>query len=202
VAFDNFKTSLSFTGSFTSPDSIQMIESTFQKKTVNKNQIGKDSLMWEENSVFNFKFETEDGSNNPPKVLQIQTDQLKNKLKFFESGKDSLNDLHLIIEQNIEKVAKKSELVNLVLYELLSEERNIKNRIDPKELENMLAAEFLNKGIDIDFDFGVLDEQKGQLVFQNTINDHPLLQSDLRVNLFHNDIIGTSNFLMVHFPEE
>jgi len=202
VTFDNFKTSLSFTGSFTNPDSIQMIESTFQKKTVNKNQIGKDSLMWEENSVFSFKFETEDGSNNPPKVLQIQNNQLKSKLKFFESGQDSLNDLHLIIEQNVKKVAKKSELVNLVLFELLSEERSIKNRIDPKELEKMLTAEFLNKGIDIDFDFGVWDEQKSQLVFQNAQNAGPLLQSDLRVNLFHNDIIGTNNYLMVHFPEE
>ena len=101
------------------------------------------------------------------------------------------------------KLENKSEMVTIILDELLTGKRKLSNRLQPQQLDSLLSLELSNKGIDIQYFYGVLDQDSDTLVYvQQADATQELLQSDLRVTLFPNDIIGNINYLIVHFPEQ
>lgn len=101
------------------------------------------------------------------------------------------------------KLENKSEMVTIILDELLTGKRKLSNRLQPDHLDSLLNAELANNGVDIKYYYGVLDQEGDSLVYiddERVADD--LLKSDLRVTLFPNDIIGNINYLIVHFPEQ
>lgn len=101
------------------------------------------------------------------------------------------------------KLENKSEMVTIILDELLTGKRKLSNRLQPQQLDSLLELELSNQGIDIQYCYGVLDQDRDSLVYIEEVEAaHELLQSDLRVTLFPNDIIGNINYLIVHFPEQ
>ena len=100
------------------------------------------------------------------------------------------------------KLESKSEMVTIILDELLTGKRRMENRFQPQQLDSLLRMEFMNKGINLPFQYGVSDHTLDSLIFASAVPPAPLLQSDLRVTLFPNDIIGNHNFLMVFFPSQ
>jgi two-component system phosphate regulon sensor histidine kinase PhoR len=94
-------------------------------------------------------------------------------------------------------------MVTIILDELLTGKRKLANRFQPNQLDSLLDLEFANKGIDIKYYYGVLDQGGDSLIYaeeEGIVRD--LMNSDLRVTLFPNDIIGNINYLIVHFPEQ
>lgn len=136
----------------------------------------------------------------------------QNQLKARSVDPSSDNDLALEIKQ-IQKKAdsikersrleKKSEMVTIILDELLTGKRKLTNRLQPQQLDSLLRLELANNGIGIDYFYGVLDHQHDSLIYlgENS-NAYDLMTSDLRVTLFPNDIIGNVNYLIVHFPNQ
>ncbi len=157
-----------------------------------------------ENIYFNDSMGKENGKNldlsnkdKPfsPKTL-IDKDVLV-EIKRFQSRIDSIPDY----ENNIEKVQEKSQMVTVVLNELLSKERKIKNRIDKKQLEGLLSSALNNRGIDIDFFYGVIDGSSNTIILSNDKNQkNEYLKSEFNTHLFTRDIIPQEHFLSVYFP--
>lgn len=136
----------------------------------------------------------------------------ENQLKARSLGSSSNRDIELEIRRiqqkadsikEKSKLENKSEMVTIILDELLTGKRKLSNRLQPEQLDSLLSMEFSNKGIDIEYLYGVLDQQTDSLIYVGE-EDIPqeLLQSDLRVMLFPNDIIGNINYLIVHFPKQ
>ena len=211
IAKNNFKSKFRWSDPLDlDSDSIEFFESSFQKRVVNRNDLENDSVSVPNQTVLSYQFEANDGfeiiaqideqaniseetnirdGNNPVKVLRK------------EYNNDSEIGKH--IKQDFQKIARKAEMFNVVLNEVLSGKRQIKNRIKPQELDSLLREEFGNKGITLAFDYGVLDDNNEEFVFSRIDDDHyKLRESDLRASLFPNDVVGASSQVLVNFPNQ
>jgi two-component system phosphate regulon sensor histidine kinase PhoR len=136
----------------------------------------------------------------------------ENHLKARSLGPARERDLELEIRQiqkkadsikEKSKLETKSEMVTIILDELLTGKRKLSNRLQPEQLDSLLSLELANKGIAIDYFYGILDQVSDSLIYIADESEAPsLLKSDLRVTLFPNDIIGNINYLIVHFPTQ
>lgn len=121
------------------------------------------------------------------------------EIKRVRANIDSVQD-----DQNkIKKVQEKSHMITIVLNELLSKERKIINRIDPDQLDTLLAQVLKDRGIDIPHEYGVIDGLNNEVVLTN-VSDHieTLKSSEFRTRLFTRDIITYPNYLAVYFPDQ
>ena len=152
--------------------------------------------------------------------IQVSVEQEGFKLDFEQENQLKARSLGALDDRDIEleirkiqqradslkeksKLDKKSEMVTIILDELLTGKRKLSNRLQPEQLDSLLDIEFGNKGIDLDYNYGVLDQGRDSLIYVGEKNvSSELLQSDLRVTLFPNDIIGNINYLIVHFPQQ
>ncbi len=76
------------------------------------------------------------------------------------------------------------------------------DRINKEMIDSLLNEEFLNVGITTGYDFGVFDF-KEKLIFSRQRNkDENLVNSNLQIRLFPNDIIDDAHFLRVSFPRQ
>ena len=101
------------------------------------------------------------------------------------------------------KVREKSEMVMVVLNELISRERKIENRITKDQIDSMLSAQLKSYGLDLEYGFGVYDEDDKQLIISNSDEyKGALLKSEFKTKLFQADVIDQNNFLLVYFPKQ
>ncbi len=149
-------------------------------------------------------------------MVDIETDQpFKNsegvwidedvlvEIKKYKANIDSIVEYNESEGKSIQKVEEKQELVTIVVNELFSKERSIENRIDPRQLQTLLEKTLINRGIDTEFEYGVVNGQSNNIVLTNTPeNQNELLKSEFRTNLFTRDIIPSGNYLAVYFPDQ
>ena len=125
------------------------------------------------------------------------------EIKRYKANIDSVKEYDHSLNKDIEKVKEKSQMVTVVLNELLSKERKISNRINKDQLDSLLSATLQDRGININFAYGVIDADKDSIVLTNAPQyDHDLLHSNFRASLFTRDIISQSNFLTIFFPNQ
>lgn len=152
--------------------------------------------------------------------IQVSVEQKGFKLEFEQENQLKARSLSAFGDPSIEleirkiqqkadslkeksKLENKSEMVTIILDELLTGKRKLSNRLQPEQLDSLLDIGFANMGINIGYNYGVLDRDQDSLIYVGEINaSTELLQSDLRVTLFPNDIIGNINYLIVQFPQQ
>lgn len=121
--------------------------------------------------------------------------------QFFQS--QSSDPRVKMMEEQMERATKKSEMVFQVLENVLIPERSITSRFTPKQLDSLLAHEFEDRGIDIGFDYGIVSAMRERFVL---INDHEskedLEKSELKASLFPNDLVGEQSWVVVNFPDK
>ena len=100
------------------------------------------------------------------------------------------------------RVIRKTSKFNAVLKEMIHHEGHNIKRVHPFVLDSMLRAEFNNKGINIRYEFGIFNDDSNKFVFVKGEDPEDLQTTPLKANLFPNDIIANSNYLMVNFPEQ
>lgn len=110
------------------------------------------------------------------------------------------------------KLAKKSQQISEAIKEqiiremMLSEQKNIKERISQPLLDSILRNELDGRGIKTPFEYGVLElTDSSQNLYYCTapyIRQNELLQSEFKVRLFPDDIFDRKNTLLVHFPKQ
>lgn len=108
-----------------------------------------------------------------------------------------------VIEQQMAKLNRKSEMVFQVLENMLSPNRSITARLNPDQLDSLLRSEFEDKGIDIHFEYGIVSPLQNRFVHLTSVDaKKQLAQSELKANLFPNDLVGDVNWLVVDFPDK
>jgi len=82
---------------------------------------------------------------------------------------------------------------------------NLFTRFNPVALDTLLRTELINRGIKLDYDYGIAQKQSNKLVYSNTEqieSPEALQKSDLQANLFPMDLIQKDYFLTVYFPSQ
>jgi two-component system phosphate regulon sensor histidine kinase PhoR len=100
------------------------------------------------------------------------------------------------------KLENKTAKLDIVLKEILELEAGFEHRVHPQILDSLLHVEFIDKGINITYEFGVFNEDDNVFVMANADNRESLKNSEMKANLFPNDILGNVNYLMVNFPNQ
>ncbi len=125
------------------------------------------------------------------------------EVKKIKSNIDSVVEYNVLKQRKINKVEEKTEMVTVVLNELLSKDRKLENRIDERQLQTLLTSALQNQGIDTDFDYGVIDGSTQKIVLAGgTADKSGIMKSEFRTNLFTRDIIPAGNYLSVYFPDQ
>jgi two-component system phosphate regulon sensor histidine kinase PhoR len=175
------------------------------------------SILIKEEDVrkFYFRHDTAEG-NRKNLTINIETDKPFSRsegvlidedvlieVKRFRANIDSVVEYNIALERSINKVEEKTEMVTIVLNELLSKERKLENRIDERQLQTLLVSSLQNQGIDIDFNYGVIDGEKHKIILTNSNETQDeIVNSEFRTNLFTRDIIPTENYLAIYFPDQ
>ncbi len=206
VAFDNFSSNIKFrTGTMVAPGNVAYIESTYKKWVVNSEKASKEFRALSPG----FQYQIETGGGNNVFIIHDSARIASGHPRgfaygFSASGSDSvLFKVDDEYESLLKKATEKTEMVNLALQELLFEKRTIAKRIHKEQLDSLLNAELLNKGIDTEFNYGVVDENSGRMVMVSGDGANTnLSHSGFKATLFPNDLIGDGSALLVNFPNQ
>lgn len=205
IAENNFQTQFVWKNHLSNhPGKFELIESTLKKKIVEIIDSEKDTA--DHQFGLRFYFETDD-ENSPLENTTIKSkDNIKNKknkILIFEEDSTKLTQKEKLIETQLKKVAKKTEYLQVAIHELVLGKKPIKTRLDPIQLDSLLQVSLSDHGINIDYQFGVIDPANNEMFIKkitHSLND--LTKTDLRVNMYPNDIIGESGYLLVNFPKQ
>ena len=131
---------------------------------------------------------------------------------FFQNFKPSIQQDEELLERDLRiqeledklaKVSRRYEQTFEVVNELMGSHRPLGSRFSPYQLDSLLKNELLSKGIDIKYDYGVLQPRRSQFLYLTQhIDPKELAKSELKASLFPNDLYGNESQLIISFPEE
>ena len=165
---------------------IELIESTFNKKTIKDNEITT--------TDGSLQFDIESGDNN-----QIDNKSGINASIMIEDLDDFTVDS--AIQNQINKVLDRSEMIQIVLNKLLTNDRTITSDIDINIIEKIIDVSLVRKKMDIDYEFLIYDKELNKIVISNSENPK-ILKSEFSINLFQNDLIDSNLDLYIYFPDK
>jgi len=133
--------------------------------------------------------------------IEIPSDQYS---KLSQTNEPLINDYN---SENIEfeKFFNQTEIVSGIFENLLNAQyqQSIEKRIDPKVLDSLIKTELLNKGINIDYEFGIYNPTIGSLLTEKSGKYHnELLTNAIKFYLFPNDFFANPHFLLIYFPNQ
>lgn len=116
---------------------------------------------------------------------------------------DSINYSKHLQNQQILRYINKSEMVSVVLENLVNFDKPIEERISAQLLDSMIHAELMHKDINTKYIFGVVDTRNYQLLFNDTSADNAnMLRAGFQTQLFPNDEFAAPALLYLDFPEK
>lgn len=211
IAMENLNSKFQWQRS-TSDEQMEFYETTFEKRIINKTDSQQNVGRFKN---FSYTFDTYDTKEEAKNRLFIDkkldagdmailynSPRRNIRLQRPFIGNDTLEQR---LQRNLDRMMRKSEMVHIVIQELLSANKNIMSRIAEEELDSMLAAELRVKGISIPYNFGILQPRHDKFlleVYRDSTDGTQLKESKLRASLFPNDIMGDSEILMVSFPDQ
>ena len=151
------------------------------------------------------------------RIMKFKTNQNNVEFVYHEKVKvDSSNGEIQVIQESemrgispraemtvdVNKLENKTAQMEVVVREILEMEAGETHRVHPQVLDSLLHEEFTGKGIHITYDFGVFNEDENNFVFVQAGNKEHLQNSQLKANLFPNDLLGNVNYLLVNFPDQ
>ena len=168
---------------------IELIESTFSKKTIDENNLDKGL---KSNSL---QFDIESGSNfdNDNRTLDINASILVENMDDFK--------IDFSLQKEIDKILDKSEMIQIVLNKLLSNDKSISSDLDVSVIQNMISKALSIRNINIDFEFIVVNTISKEIELSNSENIK-IFNSIYKINLFENDLIESDLELRLYFPNK
>jgi len=123
------------------------------------------------------------------------------------SDKTEKGSIPLSITENYSEGAavRKQLMLSYMMNQTLGEEgnRDIEKKITVGLLDTLLKQEFSNKGIAIDYEFGVYSPDRNKIVLEKTGKFHDeLLFKGFSFPLFSGTAISTRDILLIYFPEQ
>ena len=168
---------------------IELIESTFSKKTIDENNLDKGLKS-------NFlQFDIESGSNfdNDNRTSDINASVLVENMDDFKIDSS--------LQKEIDKILDKSEMIQIVLNKLLSNDKSISSDLDVSVIQNMISKALSIRNINIDFEFIVVNTISKEIELSNSENIK-IFNSIYKINLFENDLIESDLELRLYFPNK
>ncbi|MDE6402920.1 MAG: two-component sensor histidine kinase, partial [Muribaculaceae bacterium] len=129
------------------------------------------------------------------KISQLQNDQRDFARRYRAMQQDAYKD----------RVMYKRGLINDVMLNIMSQtaDRSIRERVDSATTTGYLKTEFANSGIDIPFEYALVNRDNVPVFKTNGYMSTPDAQGSMFVmSLFPNDTPDKAHFLKVYFPRE
>jgi len=204
VAVDNFHSQFIYRGPMADDSSsIEWIESTFEKKVIEVRDFVHDSTEKPHGWQFTFDAEREVPKLHKRTKVSLRENHKGDERRVIvvQNSADSTGYTTAEVKVRLQRFAKKSEYVQLAMHELFSGKKTLKDRVESTNLDSLIRESLQNRGIDLSYDYGVMDPMSNILSVEKIANDRQLLlTSDLRTSLFPNDITGESGYLIIRFP--
>jgi len=107
------------------------------------------------------------------------------------------------LEEKLAKVSRRYELTFDIMNDLMGSRKPLASRFNPYQLDSLLKNELHGKGIDINYEYGIIQpDQERFLLLTNNSNKSDLHESELRASLFPNDLFGNESQLVIKFPDK
>jgi len=148
-------------------------------------------------------------------VYQFRNDSVENgkvsevKVIALNGGKNmkvNVSAPSLVFEKKLDTfVTSKKRLVQNVVGEMIElvNQLPIEKRVSVKSLDSILTQEFISKGINTDFQFGILKMREDSLTLLKKGTDKGTLnKSNYRTLLFPEEVFSGINELRVYFPNK
>ena len=165
---------------------IELIESTFNKKTLDSSA----SLISENSLQFDIESgDTDNSEINSNVNASIQIEDLQ-----------SLN-LDSSMQSQINKILDRSEMIQIILNKLLTNDRTIKSDFNIDLINKMIMVNLSKRNMDIDYEFLIYNNETNEIELSSS-NNAQILKSEFSVNLFQNDLIDSNLDLYLYFPEQ
>jgi two-component system phosphate regulon sensor histidine kinase PhoR len=161
----------------------------------------EDSLLFGNQMV---RISYEISNNGNPEYNQIVGEEHFYSQNQIEVDFNNFEAYEKQVRSSIQKFAEKSRMVTVVLDDLLSEQKQISNRVNKAQVDKMLKEQLQMKGIDIDYEYAVVDRGINHVIFSDyEANDEKeVLLSDFSIKLFPNDFASGENYLTIFFPDQ
>ena len=131
----------------------------------------------------------------------------KKQMQTNDSEKNTKESLPSNISENYSEgvAVRKQFMLNYLMNQTMDEEENIdiEKKISVGLIDTLLKLEFANKGISIDYEFGVFSPDRNKIVLEKTGKYHDeLLFKGFPFPLFSGSTIATRDFLLLYFPQQ
>ena len=165
---------------------IELIESTFNKETIDSSK-----FISSKNS---FQFDIESGESD-------NTDINSNINASIQI--EDMDDLTLdtAIQSQINKILDRSEMIQIILNKLLTNDRTITSDFDINFLNKMIMVNLSQMNLDLDYDFLIYNNEENKIELSSAENPE-ILKSEFKINLFQNDLMDSNLDLYLYFPNQ
>jgi len=145
------------------------------------------------------------------KMLQIKKKSLRRSRISFLNKRDSLNFYLMqnnssfgrgpIIGQDL--LPKTHHFVEKIFNAAPLDLQKIENRVSKRVVDSLLQKEFRSAGLNTQYEFGVFNPTRNNLVLQKTGRyPNQLLHTSFSYLLFPSEIFSAQNMLLIYFPNE
>ena len=106
------------------------------------------------------------------------------------------------IQNQINKVLDRSEMIQIVLNKLLTNDRTITSDIDINIIEKIIDISLVRKKMDIDYEFLIYDKELNKIIISNSENPKILKSAHFQLIYPQNDLIDSNLDLYIYFPDK
>ncbi|MEM8938723.1 MAG: HAMP domain-containing sensor histidine kinase [Bacteroidota bacterium] len=107
------------------------------------------------------------------------------------------------LEEKLARLSSRYELTFDVVEDLMGTRKPLAARFSRSQLDSLLKSELTNKGINLDYNYGILQPKQNSFLLQTAnSNLDELKNSELKANLFPNDLFSDESLLIVRFPHK
>lgn len=184
------------------PDSVveQMIQSIRQE--ISTSTYGR-GINTEDSVFYNIIKEYVDSVNTP---IVLENDSLSPEIIAEQERFDSIRQLKIdSIRNEFDRLVKRTIIVSEVFQNIFnfSHYQSVEERINEEFLNQHLKKGLENKGIDLEFEYGVLVADRDEVVLQKTGKYELKLREEAYSNLMYpSDPFMGSEYLLIYFPNQ
>ncbi len=184
------------------PDSIveQMIQSIRQEISTSSYGRGINT----EDSAFYFIIKEYVDSVNTP--IALETDSISPEILAEQEHFDSIRQIKIdSIRNEFDRLVKRTIIVSEVFQNIFnfSHYQSVEERINESFLDQHLKKGFENKGIDLDYEYGILVVDRDEVVLQKTGKyELKLREEAFSILMYPSDPFMGSEYLLIYFPNQ
>ena len=182
---DNLQATFKISRSTESGD-IELIESTFNKKTLDS------SIVLNSENSLQFNIESGESKNAEVNSNVNASIQIENLESF---------NLDSSMQTQINKILDRSEMIQIILNKLLTNDRTIQSDFNKDFLNKMIMVNLSQMNMNLEYEFLIYNNETNEIELSSS-NNPEILNSEFSINLFQNDLIDSNLDLYLYFPNQ